>query len=116
MTWTPPPTRTQLLWAAVDFDQTLAESRWTPENPAYEVGDPIAANVGKLFELKDAGYKIVIHSARGWEQYETVESWLQYHGIPFDKIVLGKLLAQVYCDDRAVNASADTWLPKAHGI
>lgn len=108
--WTPPPKRFHLIWAAVDLDGTLAESKWTPENPTYELGLPMAGALEKCDHLVAMGYKIIVHTARPWSDYETVESWLNHYGFPWKAIVCGKLLADVYVDDRAINASASSWL------
>lgn len=107
MTFTVPP-RDRLIWAAVDLDGTLAEDVW----PEPGIGEPIRVNVVKARELHRAGYKIVIHTARGWEAYELIESWLQHHDIPFSRIVCGKVLAAVYVDDRAVHSEDAVWLPR----
>lgn len=113
--WQLPAPRTQLIWAAVDLDGTLSEGAWTPESAATggrEIGEPIERNVRKAEELRAAGYKIVIYTARGWEHYEAVESWLDHHGVPYDRIVCGKLLAAVYVDDRAVESEQYSWHPQ----
>jgi len=111
VTYQQPPPRADLRWIAVDLDGTLAEPVWTPENPTLEIGDPIWGNVVKLWALQREGYKIVIHTARGWEHYEAIEGWMRYYAFSFDKIVCGKLLALRYIDDRAVNADEESWLP-----
>lgn len=111
MSWQPPAPRTDLIWAAVDLDGTIAEGVWTPESSGREIGDPIWWNVWKTDALRDSGYKIVIHTSRGWEHYEAIESWLEHYGIVYDNIVCGKLLAAVYIDDRARHAEAASWLP-----
>ncbi len=99
--------RTNLIWAAVDFDGTLAEHVW----PDPGIGEPIQDNIDKLVELVQNGYKIIIHTSRGWEGYELIEAWLNHYSIPFDRIVCGKLLAKVYIDDRAIPADAESWMP-----
>lgn len=106
----PPPPRGELLWDAVDFDGTLCYSTWTVGNPNAVPGPPIWSNVTKLHRLVEAGRKVIIHTARPSSDYELIESWLNYHKIPFDRIVTGKLLAARYIDDRAVLADAETWL------
>lgn len=111
MTWQPPLPRTELIWAAIDLDGTLAEGVWTPESNGREIGAPIERNVRKLEALRSAGYKTVIHSSRGWEHYEAVEAWLDFYRIPHDRIVLGKLLAAIYVDDRAVESEQRDWSP-----
>lgn len=107
----PPPQRTQLNWAAVDLDGTLAESVWTPENPHGGIGEPIMANVGKVHQLVFWGYKIHIHTSRPWADYELIEAWLRHHEIPFHGISCGKLLARIYIDDRGRHADKECWLP-----
>ena len=102
----------ELIWAAVDLDGTLAVSVW----PEPGIGEPIRHNVAKLKELKARNYKVVIHTSRGWEHYAPIEAWLESHGIPFDKIVCGKLLARVYIDDRALAADEAVWLPDYHRL
>src|SRR5690242_14912830 len=102
----------ELIWAAVDLDGTLAISVW----PEPGIGEPIGVNVAKALELRKRGYKIVIHTARGWEHYQEIEQWLVKHGVPFDKIVCGKLLARVYIDDRAITARSAVWLPEYHAL
>lgn len=102
----------ELIWAALDLDGTLIESVW----PEPGLGKPIKANIAKARELRSRGYKLVIHTARGWEMYQAIEKHLAEHDIPFDKIVCGKLLARIYCDDRAVPAGNSTWLPEYNGL
>jgi len=99
----------KLKWLAVDFDGTLAESVWSPERPGPDIGDPIHYNLDQVEELSAKGWKIVIHTARGWEHYEAIEAWLQEWTVPYDKIVCGKLLAHRYIDDKAIRAQSINW-------
>lgn len=108
--WTPPVQRTDLMWAAVDFDGTLAESLWTPDNPTALPGAPIWKNTKKLVDVVAKGWKPVIHTSRPSSDYELIESWLTFYGVPFKQIVTGKLLAGLYIDDRAVNADEESWV------
>ena len=107
----PPAPRSELKWAAVDYDGTIAESTWTASNPTALPGPPIHRNIHKLYRLINAGYKIVIHTSRSWADYELIESWFTEWGIHFDKIVCGKLLADVMVDDRALYSEDWSWLP-----
>ncbi|MGW3992179.1 hypothetical protein ACWEF6_01700 [Amycolatopsis sp. NPDC004772] len=111
MTFKLPPPRSDLLWAGVDLDGTLAEPVWTPDNPTSEIGEPMWANVVKLLELVDSGKKVVIHTSRPWTDYEAIEAWLNYWAIPFHQIQCGKPLYVLYIDDRARHADAESWLP-----
>lgn len=104
--------RSYLKWLAVDLDGTLAEGIWTPEEPTSEIGDPIWANVQKIRDLAQAGWKIVIHTARPWHDYESIEAWANFHQVPWKSIVCGKLLAAAYIDDRAIDAADEDWTPR----
>lgn len=106
-----PEPRSDLRWLAVDLDGTIAEHCWTPENPTREIGKPIGKNVRKLRDAVAAGWKVAIHTSRAWTDYEAIEAYLNHHGIYFNQIVCGKLLAVIYIDDRARHASDDSWIP-----
>jgi hypothetical protein len=103
--------RSTLLWVGVDLDGTIAEPLWTPENPTSEIGVPIWSNLGKLVELTEAGYKIVIHTSRPWTDYEAIETWLNHYQIPWHQIQCGKPLFALYVDDRGRHSEEESWLP-----
>lgn len=103
------PPISQLQWALIDLDGTLARATWTPENPTHHIGDPIAANVTKALKLAEQGWKIVIHTARPWADYANIEAWCEWNGIPTRRIVCGKLLGGVMIDDRNVDISSPDW-------
>lgn len=103
--------RSVLLWVGIDLDGTIAEPLWTPENPTSEIGAPIQLNVEKLKAVVAAGYKVVIHTSRAWTDYEAIETYLNYHGIPWHQIQCGKPLFALYVDDRGRHESAESWLP-----
>lgn len=108
-TWAPPGPRENLLWYAIDFDQTLAYGTWSVDNPTSIPGEPIWENIEKLNAVVAKGFKIAIHTARGWNDYEIIESWLNHFNIHFDKIICGKILAHRYVDDRAIDAANVEW-------
>lgn len=107
------PPRDKLIWLAVDLDGTLAEPLWTPGNPTSEIGAPIPVNVIKLREAARAGWKPVIHTARPWTDFESIEGWLGQNDIPFRSIQCGKILAAAYIDDRAIHADDAVWMPRS---
>lgn len=117
MPFVPKPPRGDLLWIGVDLDGTLAEGIWTPDNPTSDIGPIKVYPDGrtakeKAMELVAHGYKIVVHTARSWTDYENIKEWMNYNGIPFKAIVCGKLLVKQYVDDRAISAYSVTWLPE----
>lgn len=111
MTDTQPGPRADLKWLAIDLDGTLAEPTWRPDNPTTEIGPPIRHNVQKARDAAGLGWKIVIHTARPWTDYEAIEWWCHRYGVPARRIVCGKILAQLYIDDKGRHESAESWLP-----
>lgn len=96
---------------AVDLDSTLAKP--------YEIFDPKVIPPPRsgarkwMRKLKALGIRIIIFTVRG--DNELTARWLKRHKIPFDHINenpdqpeggSGKVIADVYLDDRAVNAEA----------
>lgn len=104
------PPRDRLKWAAVDLDGTLAKPIWTASNPTSEIGEPIEENFVKAQALIDAGFKVVIHTARPDTDYERIESYFDYYGLKIRDIRTGKPLAGAYIDDRGVSADHSDWL------
>lgn len=104
--------RDRLLWAAVDLDGTLAQPLWAPGNPTSDIGEPIWENVEKLMKLHEAGVKVIPHTARADTDYEAIEAWFRYYGIPLSqgRIRTGKPLAAMYIDDRGVSSDHPDWL------
>jgi capsule biosynthesis phosphatase len=75
---------------------------------------PVPGAVEKIRELKDAGHRIIIYTARHMKTtggnvgaavarkgLVTLE-WLERHGIPYDEIHFGKPHAHLYIDDNAL--------------
>lgn len=94
---------------AVDLDGTLAEKE-EPFNPKT-IGKPRAKMVKWVKRLKEAGARIIIWTVRGSDKL--VETWLKEYKVPFDHINYnpdqpegssGKLIADVYWDDRGFSA------------
>ena len=61
--------------------------------------------------LKNEGFEVIIHTTRvSQEEYpetykvneQGIRTWLDEHGIPFDRVTSEKLLALAYIDDRSV--------------
>jgi len=89
---------------AVDFDDTLAID---------VLGDIVPTNGAKeaMSRLWQAGYIIVVHSARAWEGFPDrgdktrwMAEWLHKHHIPYHRIHTGygKPAAVAYVDDKAI--------------
>lgn len=90
---------------AVDFDDTIAIHVFGTVVPASGVVDALTM-------LQEEGYKILIHSARAWEEWpdreerlREMEQMLAEWGVPYDDIYVGegKPGAMAYVDDRGVH-------------
>ena len=97
---------------AVDLDGTLAEyDGWKGED---HFGSVRPGAVEAMQRLKSQGHKIIIFTTRG--DKAKVAAWLEKNDIPYDHInenpnqpksSSGKVIADVYVDDRAVDARGD---------
>jgi len=96
----------------IDLDGTICEIK-KPEDSYLEV--PIKKGAReKMQALKEAGFYLIIHTARGMGTAKANEGammkrigkdtfdWLAKHEIPYDEIYFGKPNAHVCIDDRAI--------------
>ncbi|MBF0235774.1 MAG: hypothetical protein HQK65_22465 [Desulfamplus sp.] len=97
----------------IDFDGVIAELVGSIE----ECGSPIKGAAEAISVLKEAGFKIIIHTARpdSEESIALIKNYLIENKIPFDSINQGvdspweskKPLADLYIDDRALRFEGD---------
>ena len=97
---------------AVDLDGTLATAL-TPYC-ADAIGKPRPQAQAWMKKFRQAGARLIVFTVRG--NKVLVRDWLNEHAIPFDFInenpdqppdASGKVIADVYLDDRAVSALGD---------
>jgi len=97
---------------AIDFDGVIhSYSRGWQGGKIYD--PPVEGTREALTELRAKGWKIYIFSTRTNKIYhkndhppqeERMKTYLEEHGIPYDKIwSFGKPMADIYLDDRALN-------------
>lgn len=92
---------------AVDLDGVLAKPT---SSDKYEFAQPIPENIEKVNKIFDQGHRVVIHTSRGWFQYDLTERWLKKNNIKYSQLVMGKLYAHAYIDD--LNHTFETILEK----
>lgn len=83
----------------VDLDGVLCTEEVFLERP---LAQPIAGAREALQKLRAAGYIVVIYTARGWGEYRVAKQWLDDHGFEYDGLQMGKPVADVWIDDRAI--------------
>jgi hypothetical protein len=91
----------KLNWESWDLDGCIADT--SLGNYDLTQTKPIISNAKMCRKAHRNGRKIIIFTARHWDEYPIIEWWLKKHRIPFKMIVCGKILTRVYVDDRAVN-------------
>lgn len=100
----------------VDLDGTIT----TANTSDYRKVDPNADVIHKLRQYKEAGFTIVVSTARNMRTYEgnvgkinintlpIITEWLDKHQVPYDEILVGKPWCGhegFYIDDKAIRPS-----------
>src|SRR5690606_7625378 len=86
---------------AFDLDGTLCRTRGMD----YSGAEPIPERVALVRELKARGNRITIDTGRAVHHFDLTRSQLAEWGVPYDELRVGqKVAADVYVDDRAINA------------
>lgn len=85
--------------AVVDMDGVICEERPTFERA---LAKPLDGAKDGMRSLRDDGYWIIIHTARGWPELAQTMAWLRDHEIAYDQLIMGKPNADLVIDDRAV--------------
>jgi capsule biosynthesis phosphatase len=94
----------------VDVDDTIL----TTVNRDYANSQPKEEVIVGLRKLKEAGWRIVLHTARGQgrsggnidlvreDVTREIEVFCAKYDVPYDELILGKVWASYYIDDRAL--------------
>lgn len=83
----------------VDLDGVVCTEELTFERP---LAQPLPGAKEALAQLKAAGHTIVIYTGRAWAELKATKKWLDDHGMVHDAIHMGKPIAHVWIDDRAI--------------
>lgn len=87
-----------------DIDGTICSNT----EGAYEQANPYPEVISRVNALYNAGHRIVLHTARGsttgvdWRR--ATETQLSTWGVKYHELVFGKPRADIYIDDKAINA------------
>lgn len=83
----------------VDLDGVICTEEAFFDRPLAE---PIEGARQALHQLRAAGHTVVIYTARAWGEYRVARRWLEEHGFEYDGLHMGKPVANVWIDDRAI--------------
>lgn len=100
----------------MDLDDTLsiADKSIDDSITRYSNAKPIEATVNKLREYHQAGWYIIIYTARHMvsslndvdkafaKHGQLTADWLERHNVPFDQLIFGKPYGIYYVDDKAM--------------
>lgn len=88
----------------VDLDGTICN-----EGPVAQrsLATPLPGARKALQRLKEKKHTIIIYSGRPWSEYLMTEDWLLRHKIPYDRLILGKPIGDIWVDDRALGFSGN---------
>lgn len=94
-----------------DLDDTIS----VHYNRDFANAVPVMETVEKIRKLKGDGCEIYIYSARGQNSCkgdlaliekrnrEQIEDWLEKHNVPYDRLIFGKPLGDLYVDDKGIS-------------
>ena len=83
----------------VDLDGVICTEERTFDRP---LAKPLDGAREALSALRAAGHTIIIYTGRGWPEYRATKQWLDDNGMPYDQIHMGKPIADIWIDDRAL--------------
>jgi len=81
----------------IDIDGTICTEEKTFERC---LATPLPGAVESINRLFTEGHHVILYTARGWQEYEMTVKWLVNHNIPYDQLIMGKPIADVWIDDR----------------
>lgn len=100
---------------ALDIDGTLCNNT----NGKYEETQPYMEIIDLINEMYDSGHYVILQTARGMGKHDgnaalAYKDWycltkrqLEEWGVKYHELHLGKILADVYIDDRGFRVKAD---------
>ncbi len=83
----------------IDLDGVICTEERTFERP---LAKPLDGAREAVERLRAAGHTVIVYTARTWSEYKVTKKWLDDHGFQFDGLHMGKPVADVWIDDRAV--------------
>lgn len=83
-----------------DIDNTIMFTSY--EDGTYRVIGYNTPLIAKIKEMQKKGHTIILYTGRHWNHLEITLSQLQPTGINYSSLVMGRPVADLYIDDRAL--------------
>jgi len=83
----------------MDFDGVLDHHE--TGDPIDKIGEPLEPGIQLAKQIKKAGHRLVILTARPEQMHDTILGWLKGQGVKADEVTNVKPPAAMYIDDRA---------------
>lgn len=85
---------------AIDLDGTILQEKSERERAT---ASPVKGAIEAVNALHAMGHTIIIYTARTYRELELTLSQLKQYGIKYHHLVLGKPVADIFIDDRAIS-------------
>jgi hypothetical protein len=89
---------------AIDFDGTIADYTGGYQGPGI-FGELLPGAREALVRLAER-FDIIVHTARGPDEHDRIQEYLEGHGIPIAEVTHLKRPAALYIDDRGLRFSS----------
>ena len=83
----------------VDLDGVICTEEQFNER---SLATPLDGAREALRKLRAAGYVVVVYTARSWGEFRMTKRWLDDNGFEYDGLHMGKPVADLWIDDRAL--------------
>jgi hypothetical protein len=94
---------------AIDFDGCIHD--WKNKLEGHKMGQPINGVEQALRDFQQLEFQIIIYSVWGMPENEhIIKDWMDFYGLPFDRITNLKPNADFYIDDKALRFEGQ-WEP-----
>lgn len=92
---------------SIDIDGVISKKQhWSIGDSYLRAKDmflsiPIDVEVVKrVNQLYEEGHVIILNTSRLWHDYQVTVEWLRQGGVKYHTLIMAKVLADVYVDDR----------------
>ena len=91
----------------IDFESVVSK-KWRTRSMYGDNSEIPRKGIKEFLQaLKDEGNTIVIHSSEFTQYVKSRKQWLDFHEIPYDELICGRLKFDIYVGNEAVSFDGD---------